>query len=283
MSLGGSVNLGDRVNLPEPAGPAGTLDGILEGLPPIGLEEVLRRAELRVRLDRKYLVPAPVLAHVLARVRDRYAALDIGGVRAGRYVSTYFDTPAFLTYRQHLQGRRRRYKVRTRGYLDTDGCMFEIKLEGSREATDKRRMPYDSANPARLGARAWDFLSDTLLRAYHTNPPETLRPTAVTAYRRATLVALDSAARVTCDFGLTVARGERVLPTRPGLVLVESKSAGHDTPMDAALRAYGMRPTRVSKYCVAVAALYPDVRANPWHPALRALFGVSPGRVRHAQ
>ncbi|MFC7744428.1 hypothetical protein ACFQXA_31035 [Nocardiopsis composta] len=44
-----------------------------------------------------------------------------------------------LGYRQHVQGRRRRFKARTRGYLDSGTASFEVKMEGARSATVKER------------------------------------------------------------------------------------------------------------------------------------------------
>jgi hypothetical protein len=39
-----------------------------------------------------------------------------------------------------------------------------------------------------------------------------------------------------------------------------------------ALGDQGVRPVKISKYCVAVAVLHPWMPANPWHPAMRAFF-----------
>ena len=33
-----------------------------------------------------------------------------------------------------------------------------------------------------------------------------------------------------------------------------------------------MRPASVSKYCVGVAALHPELPSNPWHQTLRRYF-----------
>ena len=62
-------------------------------------------------------------------------------------------------------------------------------------------------------------------------------------------------------------------------VLVESKSLGAKSAADAVLRGLGLRPVQMSKYCVAVALLYPGVRSNPWHRTLRRYFADPvPGR-----
>jgi VTC domain len=133
---------------------AAVVGGAVAGLPAAGLAEVLERAALQARTDRKYLVPVERFAELVSRLPDRYAVLEIGRLRGFAYESVYFDTPDLLTYRQHLQGRRRRYKVRTRTYLDSGDCMFEVKLKGRREQTVKARLPYPVADRARITPQA---------------------------------------------------------------------------------------------------------------------------------
>jgi hypothetical protein len=251
------------------------LDDLAGALPPIGLAEVLARAGLQTRMDRKYLVPAAVCTELIPRLARGHAALEIGGRRVFRYCSTYFDTPDLVTFRAHLQGRRRRFKIRTRAYLDSRECMFELKLSGVRGATEKRRAPYDIGRRTELTDEIRDFLEECLLGAYRMNAPDALGPVATTGYLRCTLVGLSVPWRVTFDAGLTCAHGALSIAADPGHVLIESKSAGPDAPMDRLLRDLGFRPLKVSKYCLAVAVLYPEARANPWHPVLRRWFGPS--------
>ncbi len=252
---------------------AAVLDRLTTALSPIGLPQVLERAELQTRIDRKYLVPAAVCEAMILRLAEEYAALDIGGLRRFRYSSTYFDTPDLLTFRQHRQGRRHRFKIRTRAYLDSGECTFELKLAGARNVTDKRRMHYDIARRGELTGAAHAFLEDVLLTAYRMNPPDTVVPSATTEYLRSTLVHVAGAGRVTLDAALTCTRDGVAAFADRGLVLVESKSERADAPVDRILREHGIRPVKISKYCVAVAVLYPRVRANPWHAAMRACFG----------
>ncbi|QFG21937.1 polyphosphate polymerase domain-containing protein [Actinomadura sp. WMMB 499] len=248
-------------------------------LPPMSLAQVLDRAELQTRVDRKYLVPADQCAAMLPRLAGEYAVLEIDGRRDFRYSSTYFDSPDLLTFRQHRQGRRQRYKMRTRTYMDSGECMFEVKLSGARNSTDKRRMHYDAARRRTLDAPARAFLQDVLLSAYRTNPPEIVVTSATTDYLRSTLVQLSGPGRVTFDTTLTCTDGSgTTVAADPGTVLIESKSAGGDAPVDRVLRDQGVRPAKISKYCVAVAVLYPGVPANPWRPALRAYFGAPDAR-----
>lgn len=251
----------------------------IAALRPVELAEVLAHSTLQLRMDRKYIVPTRLMPDLLAEMADSYAALEIDGLRTFHYTSTYFDTPDLLTYRQHLQDRRRRFKIRTRTYLDSAECMFEVKMNGARDATDKRRMPYDAAHRTEITPSAEDFLWETLLTSYRMNPPSPLTPSATTSYRRTTLVQRHGTGRVTLDTDLICTHGDTRTKARDDLALIESKSPATDAPVDRLLRRMGHRPLKLSKYCLAVAVLYPGTTANPWHRPLHRYFP-NPGDER---
>ena len=115
----------------------------VETLEPIGLEALDAAAALRTRVDRKYLLPTADLPDLLDALRDTHAALEIDGRRWFHYDSVYFDTEGLLTARAHVQGRRRRFKCRSRHYVETGRCVFEIKLKGLRGRTLKHQLPID--------------------------------------------------------------------------------------------------------------------------------------------
>jgi hypothetical protein len=246
----------------------------LDALPPIALPELLRRAALQYRLDRKYLV-REVLAHrLIERLSDRVEALEIDGRRRFRYESCYFDTPHLRLYHDHRQGRRRRWKARTRSYLDSGECVFEVKLRGRRGATIKERASHRLARRSELTPSAEAFLARCLARHYGCAAP---RMTAVlsTTYERATLAARDGAMRITLDSSLRCDGLGETVCAPPGLLVVEVKSVEVDTDADRALRALGAREVSMSKYCLAAAMLDPRLPANAWNRVLREL-----GRVR---
>lgn len=248
------------------------LAGIAAKLPPITLEDVLSGSELLTRVDRKYVVPASTMAELASQLGDRFAVLQIGDLRQFRYSSTYFDTPELLTFRQHRQGRRLRFKIRTRTYLDGGGRWLEIKLSGSSGSTEKHRMPYDHGLADVLTAEALDFVADALTGGLRVCPPARLGPMLSTDYRRVTLVDTSGAARLTCDTGLVCRVGSGMVAARRDHVLLESKSANGAAAADRILRGMGVRPVSTSKYCLGVALLH-DVPANRWHPVLRRYFG----------
>ena len=79
-------------------------------------------------------------------------------------------------------------------------------------------------------------------------------------------------ARLTCDSGLRCLDMNNEVRDTGTHVLVESKSAGRGSAPDRILRELGVRPASVSKYCVAVAALHPELPSNPWRQTLRRYF-----------
>ncbi|MBB4935334.1 hypothetical protein F4561_006228 [Lipingzhangella halophila] len=247
--------------------------------PAIDLDEVNARAGLQTRFDAKYLVTPQTYAAFAARLaeQDDWSCLEIGGRREFRYVSTYFDTPDLRTFQHHRQGRRRRYKIRTRMYSDTGDCAFEVKLEGARNTTAKERLAYQPAHAGHLTWEALVFLEDVLRATYRVAPPTGLVPAATTSYLRHTLVQRSGAARVTLDTGLVCGASGRRVEALP-MWAVETKSAAQGGAADRILWSLGARPLRMSKYCMAIAVLH-QLAANPWNRALRRWFGEAARRA----
>jgi hypothetical protein len=99
---------------------------------PFTLAELDARAELRQRVDRKYVVPLESLESLLSELASSYAVLEIESRRHFTYRTTYFDSPTLTTYRAHMQQRRRRFKCRSRHYVESGLTYFEVKLKGRR-------------------------------------------------------------------------------------------------------------------------------------------------------
>lgn len=243
----------------------------LTRLAPVGLTELVDRAALQTRVDRKYLVPAEALPGLLERLTPHAQVLDIDGARTFRYQSVYFDTPQLASYHGAAYRRRRRFKVRTRTYLDSAQSWLEVKISGARGSITKHRMPYraqdrHTVQPGRA------FVDEALGR-------ESLGPGAgspldlvlVTEYRRTTLLLPDSASRVTIDTDLVWRDTDSTLRL-PRLAVVETKSASSATLVDRMLWVNGVRPARISKYATGLAALRPGLPDAPWRRTLRRHF-----------
>ena len=245
----------------------------LAGLTPISLAELDARAELRQRVDRKYVVPTSLVERMLDAVGPSHAVLEIDGARSFAYGSSYFDTEELDTYRAHVQGRRRRFKVRTRRYLESGLCMFEVKLKGLRGETIKLREQRDPDDHGVFDDAARAFLDACLDRHYGIELREPFHPTVDIGYRRITLAALDACERVTIDLDLDIAlEGLRAARMKPAFAIVESKSTRGGGGVDRLLRGLGARAVGCSKYCLGVALTRSGVPANDFRWLARRYF-----------
>ncbi|WP_051218335.1 polyphosphate polymerase domain-containing protein [Nocardioides insulae] len=239
---------------------------LLDSLEPIDLSGMVAEAALLTRVDRKYLVRTELLPDLAGGLPRGSRVLEIEGHRAMGYRSTYLDTPELSSFFAAGRGRRNRWKVRVRTYLDTGTSYVEVKTRGPRGTTVKNRVELP-AGP------------DTAVRAYAAtlidhDEAARLRPTLDTSYLRSTLL-VPGGTRATIDTGLTVnshlADREGVLE---GLAVVETKSGSTPGAVDRLLWRLGQRPVRISKYGAGLAALHPELPRLKWHRVLDHHLGL---------
>ncbi len=263
-------------------------------LPEIALDELSANASLLTRIDRKYLLQADVAADLVASLAAKGArALAIDGQSAFGYLSDYDDTPDFSLYRAAATKRRRRFKLRSRVYLDSGTHFLELKTRSGRGHNVKDRLrledvPVSACAALRHGrsvkrpdllvrpeVREWlaERLAD---RGIAESRREALRvaasliPAVRSVYTRSTLC-LPEGSRLTADRGLVLCApsgGARV--EVPGVV-VETKSAGRASAADRWLWRSGHRPLRISKYALGVASIHPELPSNRWNRAMKRL------------
>ena len=287
------------------AGPLAPTSGSLnaEHLAATSLAELNDAAGLLTRVDRKYLVPLERAQELVGGLTSEARVLDIDGRRRFSYASTYFDTPGLEAFMLTARKRRRRFKVRTRTYLDSDLCFLEVKTRGARGTTVKRRMGYHPDDASRLTGSGRAFVAACLASTGVTGPAAArdvaaaLRPVLATTYERTTLHLPDAEARATIDTALTWRRltpGARTRTPavtvgapqalRPGhlaaaindgepvavadVAVVETKNPATPSPADRALWDAGHRPTRISKYATGMVLLHPELPANRWYRTL---------------
>ncbi|GIJ45190.1 VTC domain-containing protein [Virgisporangium aliadipatigenens] len=215
----------------------------------ISLTELTERAALLTRVDRKYVLPIDELPALLREIDAR--VLEIDGRREFGYRSVYYDTPELASYLGAARRRPKRFKVRTRTYLDTGLHVLELKTRDGRGTTVKRRLPHEDLHT--LAAR--------------------LAPALVTHYRRMTLFLPADGSRVTLDTDLAWALPDGAGLRLPGRAVVETKCApGRASAVDRLLWSLHQRPCAISKYATGLAALRPDLPANHWKPVLRRHF-----------
>ena len=230
------------------------LEDVVEDFPPISLGELEARAALQRRTDRKYLLGADRL-DVVRELRGDHQALEVDGRRLSAYDSVYFETPDLRCFTDHIEGRRPRFKIRTRLYAETGVCSLEVKIAREDGETVKHHLDYAERDHGTLTSKARDFIGETL--GYLT--PGDLRPTLRTTFRRATLAARDGGERITVDTDLRLATPDGAeVRLRDDLVLVEAKSEDGDGPFDRLMQRAGVEEVSLSKYRAGIGLLTAD-------------------------
>ena len=218
------------------------------------------------RMDTKYVLTHERLLAAFATLSRHYRALDIDGRRLNRYHTLYFDSSGMALYRLHHAGKQPRHKLRSREYVESGLYFFEIKEKTNKGLTVKHRLPTRRLT-ARITPDIEEYLSSRSPRA-----ESDVSPVLINDFTRATLVNREEAGvgeRITVDIDLKFAGNGRQVPL-PGTAIVEVKQAGVNwsSPAMKTLRAAGVFPTSVSKYCLGVSLLYEYVKHNSFKPTL---------------
>ncbi len=251
----------------------------LDRFAPIELDALVSEATLMTRVDRKYVVTRDAAARVVARLDCGIRVLDMDGTRAFRYESVYFDTPDLLSFRMAAQPRRRRFKLRTRTYVDAQTAFLEVKTRGARSATVKDRIAYAVDDRRRLTEEARAYAADALdAIGVASRRADELGIRLTTRYRRATFVSADGSARSTVDTDLEWRDAGAVLAA-PAMAIIETKSGAAASAFDRALWRAGLRPVAISKYATGLAALHPELPRNKWARVLRGPFALAENRA----
>jgi hypothetical protein len=227
----------------------------LEGLVPISLKE-MDSVSLMNRTDTKFLLSIEQLNDILPLLAKSYRVLEIEGNRSNRYQTLYYDTSDFFHYLQHQNGKRHRYKIRQREYMESGLSFIEVKEKSNKGRTDKSRIKTNDIIPE-LNENAREFIASKSLSN------QLLEPKLWNYFSRITLVSLERKERVTLDTGIGFYFGEQQLDLK-NLVIAEVKQDGNSrhSPFMVEMKKRIIRPEGVSKYCLGVALMFPHVKSN---------------------
>lgn len=254
---------------------ANTEDRLEWAFDPISLDNLNAKAAMLERLDNKYVVGAAVLRRAATELSLHFDVLEIDGRRTFTYETCYFDDPDRQSYFDHLQGRRRRAKVRIRKYLEAGLCFVEVKLKDKRGATIKKRLPYDPVKFGVLDDAALTHVRRVYFDQYRQEFPYELSRVIDMRYVRMTLVAKEGGERMTIDGQLSFFAPGSSYTVRDDRFILETKSANGNGLADRILRKLHQHPTRnCSKYCTGIAILNQATKHNKFLPALRKLGSV---------
>jgi hypothetical protein len=252
----------------------GNLDEILALFEPISLKE-MDGVKLMNRSDTKFMFSLDTLESVLREIAPQYRVLEIAGVRQGRYETLYYDTPDFYFYRRHHSGKKNRYKVRKRSYVDSHLAFLEVKFKSNKDRTIKDRTKLaDEHIHESLEAESLDFIRN------NAELELSLEPKMWNSFKRITLVNRFAPERLTIDCGLSFRHGEETV-SLPNLVIAEVKQErrNRNSPVMAALKKRLIRPESISKYCLGVAMLVKSQKNNGFKEKLMNIRKIEHGMV----
>jgi hypothetical protein len=248
----------------------------LNSLPLISLPEVLASAPATTRVDRKYLVPLERAELFLTRLPPSLRLLSINNRLTTSYRSTYFDTADLLTCRAHIQGRRRRWKARSRLYVEDGLCRLELKVRDGSGMTRKSFHPTTWDTYGQMNGTAAAFFNSQLLTHGHTEPV-VLEPAVEVSYERATLADPDTGTRVTIDSGIRATRHDQLVEVDPGHLIVETKGGRAPGLADQLLKQLGARPVSLSKYAASASLMDTRIADNDVRHMLGHQLQLTPG------
>lgn len=237
------------------------LEQIVEQFAPISLKE-MDGVELMNRTDTKFVVSLAQLMSILNEVKQTYRILEIGGVCFNHYETLYYDTAEFLFYTRHHNGKRNRWKIRKRSYVDSSQSFLEVKFKSNRGRTQKQRTGIPEIG-MELSGDEEKFIGTKSGINFH------LEPQVKNNFTRLTLVEPLLPERITIDLELSFEwNNKRVDLNQIVIVEVKQENRNRLSPFVQALKKRHVREESISKYCLGVAMLVPFVKKNKFKEKL---------------
>lgn len=231
------------------------LQQLLQRFDPISLQE-MDGVRLMNRTDTKFMIGLTQLERLLATLGGNYRVLEVEGARVNRYKTLYFDTADFMCYRQHHSGKRNRFKVRKREYVESHLSFLEYKEKTNKGRTIKSRIKLTGIADS-LNAQENAFVDE------RTHSHLNYEPKLWNSFGRITLVDTVAGERLTIDTDIAFEMGDRK-SALPELVIIEVKRDENSGVSEVLrqLKHQLVRPESMSKYCLGVAMLYPEMKSN---------------------
>ena len=251
------------------------MDNFLSSFKPVSLSELNLNSALLKRSEQKYLASKNVMPEMLDELSQHFNILEHSGKRIFFYESIYFDDD-YQSFLQHQQGRRKRFKVRTRYYKDSDMCYLEMKVKTVQSITDKYRIDYPVPDRFHITHEGLEFLKGTHETSYGVPAALNLVPVLRISHERITLVSKEGGERMTIDLNLTTKTDTGSWDMPADVIIIETKTKKLRGIADSILRKYRIRSVEYcSKYCLALAKTGPGLRHNSFRPILRDIERLS--------
>ncbi len=226
--------------------------------------------KLMNRVDTKFAFNLHKLNQILEILSNKYRVLEIEGTRLPFYESLYYDDDNFKLYHDHYKGKTNRFKVRFRKYVESNLFFLEVKHK-IKGRTDKKRIRVDNID-LELDSIHRSFLEKIMKQGVQ------LSPKLWNSFHRITLVNNELKERLTLDFDLRFKWQDDDIHLN-NLVIAELKQevVRRNSPFYEVMRQQGIRPYRLSKYCMGALELYGfnTLKYNRFKEKLRKLKSIN--------
>jgi len=245
------------------------LQALLEPFDGISLQE-LDEIKLMNRVDTKFVFSIDSLNSLLPLLIKDFNCLHVNNCTIQTYKSLYFDDENFSLFKAHHNGRVNRFKVRIRNYVESQLYFLEIKHK-VKNRTDKLRIELtDFAQ--KLDAFQIEFIHNVLQKKMD------LLPVLWNEFQRITLSGKKRNERLTLDLHLNFNQDESNF-VMENVVVAELKQADLDrnSPFYQIMKKQGVRPLRVSKYCVGLYSIHGQqkIKGNRFKKKIKILNSIN--------
>lgn len=235
------------------------LENILNEFEPIGLKD-MDRVSLMDRIDAKYVFHIEDLTSLLDELKKDYAVLEVNDTKISQYETLYFDTPQFDLYHFHQRGKFNRFKFRIRKYVESNLLFFEVKFKNNKGRTKKNRIVNEN-----FDFEGNEMINDFLHKNSHYDIKH-LEEKIWINYSRITLVNREIAERVTIDVNLHFMHNEINKSLKEFVIAEVKQDKSVDSPFVKLMHKYHIREGSISKYCLGIMNVYPELRSNNFKP-----------------
>jgi hypothetical protein len=237
----------------------------IDSLTSVGLYE-LDSVSLLNRIDSKYVVTYSQLEFIFQCLQSNYSILEIDGVRVFTYENNYFDTPDLLFYKDHHNGYSNRLKVRSRRYVESNLCFFEIKKKEKINRTNKYREEIP------------DFLTTLnderkqIIQNFTRKSIIEVNLILKNNFNRITLVNKSFTERVTIDCNLSfIDDNKQINFDKVAIIEIKQSKSSQKSELTSFLKVNHFREQSISKYIYGVLLLKPEIKKNNFLPILKKL------------
>ncbi len=233
---------------------------ILNDFDPISLNE-MDGVSLLKRQDTKFVFHFKQLPEILNKVKAFYKILEIDGIRIHEYQSYYYDTHDLQNYLQHHNKKLGRLKVRKRTYMDSGITFLEAKYKTQKGQTSKKRLKINTLNEE-INEEESSFIKKHM-------SDEELTLTLKNTFNRFTLVHKTRKERVTIDIFLSVLNENEQFDFENLVILeIKQEKENRHSELYKTLKKMGVRSSGMSKYCIGLSFLEPELKSNNFKPNL---------------